>query len=312
MPYKKSCLTFAIILFISLLDFAYSVTWTNSPPFDYFNGAETLCIDNRIGVLYGGDSQVTSEFSRRYIWSAEVYSSKGGSLEKTYYNSIWTSDTPSLDSAKLKQNHYVVFRLINKISSLENIFKEDTNIEEIDFEWFDYSDVTSFANAFKGMTNLKKINFKSNWKRCDAEKPPKNNRPKPTVMTSMFEGCTSLESVDLSDFDTNLVTDMSSLLNGCKALRALDISYFHFSTDTVAKNMLGGVQGLLYIGIYNISGYIDNIKTTLYNSRDKYIGDLYVCQDTNLISRPPEDTVTTIINMCCDNEYNEGIKCKPS
>ena len=236
MPYKKSCLTFAIILFISLFDFTYSVTWKESSDFD---GTETLCVDNRIGVLYEEESQATSDFSRRFVWSAEVYSSKGGSLEIIYYNSIRTSDTPSLDSAPLK--NYVEFRLINKVSSLENIFNGDIKIKEIDFEWFDYSEVESFANAFKGLKGLKKINFKSKWKRCDAEKPPKNNRPKPKVMTSMLEGCTSLESVDLSDFDTNLVTDMSSLLKGCTKLKVLDISYFHFLNENVAQNVLDGV-----------------------------------------------------------------------
>ena len=38
-------------------------------------------------------------------------------------------------------------------------------------------------------------------------------------MNSMFSNCYSLNSINLSNFNTNKVTDMSSMFDGCKSLK---------------------------------------------------------------------------------------------
>ena len=45
-------------------------------------------------------------------------------------------------------------------------------------------------------------------------------------MASMFEGCSSLTSLDLSSFDTSNVTDMNRMFEGCSSLTSLDLSSF--------------------------------------------------------------------------------------
>ena len=314
MSFKKISFTFAITLFISLVDFTYSVTWTrfgkNSAEYKYFSGPETLCVNNRIGVKFNGRSiyyidHFFEKFGgRRYIWSLELYNSKGGTFREKTYSQLWTEDYPVLAVPELE--NYAEFLLINKPLSLDNFFNTEKDsyiniVEEIDFEWFDYSAVTSFENAFKGLTKLKSIKFKSNWKRCDAEAPPANNRPKPKVITNMLKGCTSLESVDLSVFDTSLVEDMSSLLDGCKELKALDISNFYFKNEDVAQNILSGVEKLKYIALDNITGSTEVITSLdIFNNEN-----LLVCQDQDLIQTDNE--------FCCDNEVVNGeIKCLPS
>ena len=42
-------------------------------------------------------------------------------------------------------------------------------------------------------------------------------------MTSLFDGCTSLEELDLSDFDTSNVTDMICMFHSCIALKKINI-----------------------------------------------------------------------------------------
>ena len=249
MSYNKISFTFAIILFISLLDLAHSYSWVSPALFEFFDGNETECIDNKIRVKYMEEAKYVKnshEFElyggREYIWLVK------GNNEN--YNERIAKGTYGIISPSLSGN--VVFSLINKVKTLENFFNTDNDtfcdkIEEIDFFWFDYSEVTSFQNAFKGMTNLKSIKFKNNWKRCDAKKPPKN-RARPTILTNMLQGCTSLVSVDLSIFDTSLVEDMSSLINGCTNLKALDISYFYFKSEQVVNDILASVENLKYIG----------------------------------------------------------------
>ena len=304
MSCNKISFTFTIILFISLLDLTYSADWLNNVSFDFFNASETECINNQIRVKY--KEQVTyilndHEFKlyggREYIW-------KAGKGTDIFYNKKIYDGPTGIDAPKFSDN--VLFYLINKVKTLENFFNTDNDtycgkIEEIDFYWFDYSEVTSFQNAFKGLTNLKSITFKNNWKRCDAEISPKN-RPRPTNIANMLQGCTSLESVDLSIFDTSLVEDMSSLLNGCTELKTLDISYFYFKSQNVAKDILTDVQNLKYIGLYDIDGITEEITSLESLTKNE---NLIVCQNSQLIQSDNE--------LCCQNEVVNGeINCLPS
>lgn len=55
-----------------------------------------------------------------------------------------------------------------------------------------------------------------------------------TDMSDMFWGCSKLESIDVSGFNTTKVTDMSSMFGTCSSLKSLDVT--NFKTDNV-KNM---------------------------------------------------------------------------
>ena len=43
----------------------------------------------------------------------------------------------------------------------------------------------------------------------------------------MFARCSSLESIDLSSFNTTNVKDMSYMFNGCSSLKSIDLSSFN-------------------------------------------------------------------------------------
>ena len=46
----------------------------------------------------------------------------------------------------------------------------------------------------------------------------------------MFWGCSSLQSINLSSFNTNNVKNMSSMFEGCSSLQSIDLSSFN-TTD---------------------------------------------------------------------------------
>ena len=56
----------------------------------------------------------------------------------------------------------------------------------------------------------------------------------------MFDGCSSLKSIDLSSFNTTNVKDMSSMFWKCSSLKSLDLSSFN---TTNVNNMLGMFYG---------------------------------------------------------------------
>lgn len=51
-------------------------------------------------------------------------------------------------------------------------------------------------------------------------------------MSSMFSGCGSLTSVDVSKFDTSQVTSMWDMFSGCGSLTSVDVSRFNTSQVT--------------------------------------------------------------------------------
>ena len=63
-------------------------------------------------------------------------------------------------------------------------------------------------------------------------------------MLNMFNNCTSLTSLDLSNFNTSAVTNMSSMFNGCTSLTSLDISNFNTSAVTNMAYMFNGCTNL--------------------------------------------------------------------
>ena len=79
-------------------------------------------------------------------------------------------------------------------------------------------------------------------------------------MSNMFSGCYSLKYLDLSNFNTENVTDMSNMFSGCSSLKKLDLSRSHTQKDT---NM---------VGMFSLCSSLElkNIKT-----RDKNIFNEY-------------------------------------
>ena len=59
-------------------------------------------------------------------------------------------------------------------------------------------------------------------------------------MSSMFFGCSSLKELNLSNFNTNNVTDMNCMFFQCKSLNELNISNFNTNNVTNMSGMFFG------------------------------------------------------------------------
>ena len=78
------------------------------------------------------------------------------------------------------------------------MFSGLSNIIEIDFSYFDTSEVNNINYLFNDCINLKKITFGNNFQTSLIRS-----------MIDIFYNCYSLTSLDLSNFDTSQVTLMS-------------------------------------------------------------------------------------------------------
>ena len=93
-------------------------------------------------------------------------------------------------------------------------------------EYLNTSEVTTMGWMFSGCSKLQKLDLST----FDTRKVSGE-----FGMMTMFYGCSSLTSLDLSSFDTSGVTDVRNMFDGCASLDTLDLTSF----DTRNVNRMG-------------------------------------------------------------------------
>ncbi len=88
-------------------------------------------------------------------------------------------------------------------------------------------------SVFEGCASLTVIGGLSKWKTGNAES-----------MMLMFYNCSSLQTLDLSGFDTSQVTHFDSMFGGCKSLTSLNLSKFNTAKATSMYSMFNNCSSL--------------------------------------------------------------------
>ena len=71
-------------------------------------------------------------------------------------------------------------------------------------------------------------------------------------MSNMFNECSSLEKLDLNNFNTSKVTNMENMFSNCSSLTNLDLSNFDTSNVTNMKNMFFNCSSLTTINLSSL------------------------------------------------------------
>ena len=84
-------------------------------------------------------------------------------------------------------------------------------------------------------------------------------------MISIFQGCSSLTSIDLSNFDTSNVVNMKHMFYECRSLTSVDLSNFNVKKVTRMEYMFYKCTDLNFIDISTFD--FQNIKIiSLFNN----------------------------------------------
>ena len=94
-----------------------------------------------------------------------------------------------------------------------------------------------------------------------------------TTMNYMFYGCSSLTSLDLSNFNTSNVTDMNFMFYGCTSLTSLNLSNCDMSKVTSVSGTFNGCFKLkdVYITEESTLMKLTNNLTSEGSGNGKYI-----------------------------------------
>ena len=118
-------------------------------------------------------------------------------------------------------------------TSLEHFFAGCSTLETISgLEYLNTEKVTDMSSMFDGCQKLSSLDLS------------KFNTEKVTNMSGMFYGCQKLSSLDLSKFNTEKVTDMRGMFEDCQELSSLDLSKFNTKEVKYMRSMFYGCQKL--------------------------------------------------------------------
>ena len=90
-----------------------------------------------------------------------------------------------------------------------------------------------------------------------------------TDMSSMFDACSGLQTLDVSNFDTSQVTNMRGMFFLCTGLQTLDVSNFDTSQVTDMNNMFAGCKALQTLDLSNFNTNQVTDMAGMFSSCDK-------------------------------------------
>ena len=123
-----------------------------------------------------------------------------------------------------------------------------------------------------------------------------------TLMCYMFYGCSSLTSMNFNNFNTSQVTHMHDVFSGCTSLTSLNLSNFDISKVTWIYNLFNGCEKLEYINIQNFK----DIKVVTFNDMFVKVPDnVVICLDENNIGKNilPQIQKLNSFTIDCTNDW---------
>ncbi|EAF2103784.1 BspA family leucine-rich repeat surface protein [Listeria monocytogenes] len=173
------------------------------------------------------------------------------------------------------------------VTTMWDMFSSCRALEELDVSHFDTSSVTNMSYMFYDNRNLEVLDVSN----LDTSSV--------TNMYAMFEDCTSLEELDVSHFDTSSVTDMYRVFNGCEKLKKLDVSNFDTSSATAMVQMFRNCSALEKLDVSNFN------TSLVTDMRAMFAG----CTSLEALDVSNFDTssVTNMAAMFSDNEKLEEL-----
>ena len=139
-------------------------------------------------------------------------------------------------------------------STCREMFKDCTNLETIEnIDNLHTENSINMSNMFRDCSSLQEVDL--------------NNFDTSEISTlyAMFAGCSKLKKLNLSSFDTKKVTNMSYMFSGCNDLEIIDISTLNTSKVNNMSNMFNNCINLKELNVNNFdTSNVDNMSSMFY------------------------------------------------
>jgi len=194
-----------------------------------------------------------------------------------------------------------------------HMFREMSSCTEIDLSGLTTTDVTDFAYIFMDCSKLTTIKYGDNF-----------DTSKGLEMNSMFNGCSSMTTIDVSKINTSSATNLGHLFAYCSSLVSIDISslntsnvkYFDnmfrncSSLTSVNVNGLKTTSGTSFEGMFKYCSSLTKLDLSSFEIPAEANGDSLFARSTSLDSlvtpKTIDASVTTLVAPCVMRDCTKG------
>ena len=135
------------------------------------------------------------------------------------------------------------------LTSCKNMFKDLTDVIEIDLSNFNSNSVTDTSSMFQNCHELSSLNLNG------------FSTSSVTNMNSMFNTVRNLVRFDVNNFDTSNVQDFGNLFLSCHKMYSIDVSNF---VTSKATNMAQMFRDCIVLTTSDLSNFETSLVTSMY------------------------------------------------
>ena len=116
-----------------------------------------------------------------------------------------------------------------EITSLSGLFSGSKTLKSVDLSGLNVNTINNYDSLFEGCSSLETVNF------------PKGSE-NVISMNNMFDGRENIKEVNLTSFNVSETTKMSNIFSGCNNLQNIDISSFNYINREFFNGINSGVN----------------------------------------------------------------------
>ena len=200
----------------------------------------------------------SSKYIATYESSTNTLTFKKNVGETLPKNSAWVEDKMTVATIKNKLGNGTIVHIVFDKSfstytptSLYRFFENLKKLETITgLEYLNTEKVTDMRYMFNKCSELTSLDV-TNF-----------NTAKVTDMSYMFSSCKSLTSLDVTKFDTRNVTTMEGMFSSCSKLPSLDVTNFNTVNVNNMMRMFAGCNALTSLDVTNFNS--ENVTNMSY------------------------------------------------
>ena len=207
----------------------------------------------------------SSKYIATYESSTNTLTFKKNVGETLPKNSAWVEDKMTLATIKNKLGNGTIVHIVFDKSfstytptSLYRFFENLKQLETITgLEYLNTEKVTDMRYMFNKCSELTSLDV-TNF-----------NTAKVTDMSYMFSSCKSLTSLDVTKFDTRNVTTMEGMFSSCSKLPSLDVTNFNTVNVNNMMRMFAGCNALTSLDVTNFNSENVTNMNRMFNKCSK-------------------------------------------
>lgn len=223
-------------------------------------------------LLYGSAGDVKNIKQLKIHTESDVKSGTRVTIDVPVYYEISSTNLDIYTPAKMIK------------PSEEFILYDLPSLETIDLTKVDFSEFKNFNFMFSGMTHLKSVIF--------------GNTAKPVAMRGMFNGCTALETLDLSGLDVSQVENFEMVFKNCRSLKKLDLSTWNTKSAKLMNEMFSGCWALEQLDISSFNTkQVTEMGSMFFECKSLKLLDLTSFNTSKL------ELMSIMFNSCTSMEY---------